>query len=69
MLDPFAGSGTTFLAAHKVGRRCYGMELDPAYVDVAVRRISNVTGLQAVHGNNGKPFAELDAAIGCDRAA
>ena len=38
VLDPFLGSGSTLIAADKVGRRCFGMDLDPAYVDLAVRR-------------------------------
>ena len=38
VLDPFIGSGTTILAAERIGRRGYGLELDPLYVDVAVRR-------------------------------
>ena len=38
ILDPFMGSGTTILAAEKVGRRAYGIEIDPQYVDVAIRR-------------------------------
>jgi DNA modification methylase len=38
VLDPFLGSGTTILAAERVGRRGYGIELDPLYVDAAIRR-------------------------------
>src|SRR5690606_29320314 len=38
VLDPFMGSGTTILAAERVGRRGYGVELDPLYVDAAIRR-------------------------------
>ena len=38
VLDPFMGSGTTIVAAERVGRRAYGLEIDPLYVDVAVRR-------------------------------
>lgn len=38
ILDPFCGSGTTILAAERTGRRGYGIELDPAYVDVAIER-------------------------------
>jgi DNA modification methylase len=38
VLDPFLGSGTTVIAAEKVGRRCYGIEYEAAYVDCAVRR-------------------------------
>ena len=48
VLDPIAGSGTTIIAAERVGRICYGMELDPSYVDVAVHRWEKLTGQTAV---------------------
>jgi len=38
VLDGFLGSGTTVIAAERTGRRCYGLELDPAYVDTIIRR-------------------------------
>ena len=44
ILDPFMGSGTTIMAAERVGRRAYGLELDPIYVDTAVRRWQAYTG-------------------------
>src|SRR5215213_4515082 len=44
VLDPFLGSGSTLIAAEKTGRQCRGVEIDPRYVDVAVRRWQNVTG-------------------------
>ena len=44
VLDPFLGSGTTLLAAERVGRICYGTELDPLYVDVIIRRWQVYTG-------------------------
>src|SRR6187431_3205016 len=43
VLDPFMGSGTTIMAAERVGRRGYGLELDPLYVDATVRRWQNFT--------------------------
>lgn len=46
--EPFAGSGTTLVAAEKLGKRCYAMELDQAYVDVAVKRWEDFTGKKAV---------------------
>jgi DNA modification methylase len=46
--DPFLGSGTTLIAADKLGQRCWGMELDPRYVDVAVARWEPFTGEVAV---------------------
>lgn len=45
--DPFLGSGTTVIAAETLGRRCYGLEIDPRYVDVIVTRWQNFTGRQA----------------------
>ena len=42
--DPFLGSGTTLIAAEKLGRVCYGIELEPRYVDVALRRWAQMTG-------------------------
>jgi len=49
--DPFLGSGTTLIAADNLGRKCYGMEIDPGYCDVIVERWENLTGGKAVrHG-------------------
>lgn len=62
VLDPFLGSGSTLIGAEKVGRRCYGMDLDPAYVDLAVRRWQSWTGRQAVHAETGERFDDLLAA-------
>jgi len=45
--DPFCGSGTTLIAAERLGRRCYAMEIDPKYVQVAIERWQNFTGRQA----------------------
>lgn len=61
VIDAFLGSGTTLIAAEKVGRVCHGVELDPIYVDLAVRRWQAWTGEQAVHEATGKTFAELEA--------
>jgi DNA modification methylase len=55
VLDPFLGSGTTVIAAQRTGRICYGMELDPRYVDTIVRRWQNFTGQAAVN-MNGETF-------------
>jgi DNA modification methylase len=46
--DPFLGSGTTLIAAEQLGRKCYGMEISPAYCDVIVQRWENLTGKKAV---------------------
>lgn len=45
--DPFCGSGTTLIAAEKLGRRCYGIEIEPKYCDVIVERWQNLTGKKA----------------------
>jgi len=47
VLDLFVGSGTTILAAEQTGRRCFGMEIDPAYVQVCIDRWEAFTGLKA----------------------
>jgi len=62
VLDPFAGSGSTIIAAQRTGRRCYAMELDPRYVDVTLRRLRSVTGLEPVHAVTGQEFSRCDAA-------
>jgi DNA modification methylase len=46
--DPFLGSGTTLIAAEQLDRRCFGMEIDPTYCDVIVKRWENLTGEEAV---------------------
>jgi hypothetical protein len=63
ILDPFMGSGTTILAAERVGRRAYGLELDPRYVDTAVRRWQNFTKRDAVLERTGETFDELEALV------
>jgi len=47
VLEPFAGSGTQFIAAEQLGRRCFGIELEPKYCDVVIRRWENLTGRKA----------------------
>ena len=56
--EPFSGSGTTIIAAEMTGRCCYAVELNPAYVDVAITRWQDFTGKQAMH-ESGKTFNEL----------
>jgi len=56
VLDPFLGSGSTLIAAERVGRVCYGLELDPLYVDTIIRRWQAWTGLDAVHGPSKTSF-------------
>jgi ParB-like chromosome segregation protein Spo0J len=62
VLDPFMGSGTTVLAAERVRRRGYGLELDPLYVDTAIRRWEQFTKRDAVLAKTGQTFAEVAAA-------
>jgi DNA modification methylase len=59
--DPFLGSGTTLIAAQTTGRICFGVELDPAYVDVIVRRWQAFTGQEATRQADGKPFSAIAA--------
>jgi DNA modification methylase len=56
VLDAFLGSGTTLMAAERVGRVCYGIEIDPLYVDTAIRRWQRYTGECAVHAATGETF-------------
>ncbi len=59
ILDPFAGSGTTVIAAERTGRRAYAMEIDPRYVETAIRRWEDYTGDHAVHAETRLTFAEM----------
>lgn len=59
ILDPFVGSGTTILAAEKTGRRAAAMEINPAYVDLAIRRFEKATNKVALHTGTRKPFEEV----------
>ena len=59
LYDCFLGSGTTLIAAEQTGRVCYGVELDPKYIDVIIRRWQQYTGKQAVLDRDGRTFDEL----------
>ena len=61
VLDAFLGSGSTLIAAERTGRCCYGVELDPLYVDAAIRRWQRYTGDHIVHAASGKRFDEIAA--------
>lgn len=63
VLDAFAGSGTVFLAAEKVGRIAYGIEFEPRYVDLSIRRWQEFTGKDAVLAEDGTTFDQ----VCCDR--
>ncbi len=60
ILDPFAGSGTTIIAAERTGRRCFGIEIDPKYVDTIVRRFQAYTGLRATNAVTGSLFNDIE---------
>jgi len=60
VLDIFAGSGSTIVAAENTGRRGYGLEIDPYYVDTIVRRMASVSSEAAVHAETGKTFSEVE---------
>lgn len=58
VVDPFAGSGTTLLAAHRTGRPGFGVELSPAYCDVIVARLARESGQPGIHADTGQPFVD-----------
>jgi len=62
VFDPFLGSGSTLIAAHRTGRRGYGVELDPLYVDAALDRLVAVLGVDSVRVHDGTRWSDLRAA-------
>ena len=60
VLDAFLGSGTTVIAAERTGRRCYGLEIDPLYVDTIIRRWQAYTGERAKNAASGRYFGDLE---------
>lgn len=58
--EPFSGSGTTIIAAEMTGRECMAVELNPVYVDVAVRRWQSFTNRSATLDGDGRSFAEME---------
>ena len=58
-VEPFLGSGTTLAAAELTERVCYGLELDPKYVDVIVQRWQSLTGKSATLDGDGRSFDEI----------
>lgn len=61
--DPFIGAGTTLIAAELTDRICYGMDIEPRYVDMTIKRWQRQTGKQAVLEGDGRTFDEV--AAGC----
>jgi len=57
--DPFLGSGTTLIAPEVTDRVCYGLEIDPIYVDMIVRRWQELTGQKAVLESDGRTFEQV----------
>jgi DNA modification methylase len=62
VFDPFLGSGTTVIAAALLERVCYGVDIDPRYVDVIVRRWQQITGQQATLADDGRTFDQMESA-------
>jgi DNA modification methylase len=63
VLDPYLGSGTTLISAENTGRRCYGLEIDPLYVDVIIRRSQKLTGEAARQTGTGRTFNEIEEEV------
>ena len=61
VIDAFLGSGTSIIAAERVGRRCFGVEFDPHFADTVIRRFERHSGEAVVHFASGKTFAEVRA--------
>ncbi len=59
VLDAFAGSGTTVIAAERTSRTAYALEIDPVYVETMIRRWEDYTGEQAIHAETRLTFAEM----------
>jgi DNA modification methylase len=59
VLDAFLGSGSTLMAAERTGRYCYGIEIDPIYVDTAIKRWQRITGEKAVNRATGIKFDDV----------
>ncbi len=60
--EPFCGSGSQLVAAESLGRRCYAMELEPAFVDVALKRWQEASGEEAVLESSGQSFSDVEQA-------
>jgi DNA modification methylase len=69
VLDPFCGSGTILIAAEKTGRRARALEIEPHYVDVAIRRWQLYTGKSAILAATGETFELVEERRGGEQAA
>ena len=63
VLDPFLGGGSSLLAAERSGRSCFGIELDPGYVDTCIRRLRRHSGEDAVRERDGRSFSSLEEEV------
>ncbi|ESX51841.1 hypothetical protein X760_31300 [Mesorhizobium sp. LSHC422A00] len=63
VFDPFLGSGTTLIAAERTNRRCYAIEIEPTFVDLAIRRWQAETGKDAVRASDGLTFSEVEKVV------
>ncbi len=63
VLDPFLGSGTTLIAAEQLGRKCYGIEIEPRYVDVILKRWMNLTGKSPIRESDGAALVIADGGL------
>lgn len=59
VIDTFLGSGSSVIAAEETGRACVGVELDPYYLDVTIRRFQTITGRDAIHVGTGQRFDDI----------
>jgi len=57
--EPFSGSGSQIIAAERLNRRCFAMEIEPVFCDVAVQRWIDFSGKEAVRESDGKTWSEL----------
>ncbi|WP_292619069.1 DNA methyltransferase [Mesorhizobium sp.] len=69
VFDPFLGSGTTLIAAERTRRICVGIEIEPTFVDLAIRRWRAETGKDAVRVGDGMPFDEAERSARAERKA
>lgn len=59
VLEPFSGSGSQLVAAERIGRRCRAIEIQPAFVDVAIRRWQRATGKVAILDGDGRSYEDI----------